>query len=728
MSVPDYNLPPVGQITEDADVVGYLSALAEEARQARSEWEPMVEDNLTVYVYGQSSGPAEDGKIVVNEIQNAVIAQADVQTQEPIQVNLEPVETGEPPLYFWAGPQDQGIMFGLIPAEVADWLDPETGTTRPPVPLDEQAAGFLQSIAIPREASPALPPGATRPEWVVELDDKLVTDVYQSVYDVWAARSDVDEIVEENLLDSNVQGWAWLLFEYDENARRFILTHLPITQVYIDPTSRGVQSAAYALVDIPLDAAAARANYPDLIEHIDNEQYVGTPDPIDGNGTWGNAYNRDFKRPMVNLRVAWIRNQQVPLTKEEAIELGVVQEIVEPLPTFVDGSTPEVGYGQELSAVRGPETPAGDLRGLGVGAGGAAALPGDGGLNGVHHPDPAAGGAAATACILAATGQPVAPGDPDWPTRIGIRQVTQLGKTIVDDRECPFWDFPLLLNVNIPMPGQRPFGIGEPFRLKGVQEAESRTLTGMVEHVDYMAHPTTTMAQTTYDQLCKEYGKAEVGAGTVMVLPDQIFENTKGAPHSITPAPPMSPALPLVFETVKRTIEELSGHTDVMQGRSQAGDSGAKVGMLQQQGSGPMRFKARKTSYMLRRFGKLAVHQLRHLSVDELMMVVSRYPKHLMERIREKAQRIEWDVKVTVSSGAGQKMTNRQLAGMDLQVGAIGMKSYRERVGLDDALEEQRIESQMQKAARMGMVTAPGQEQGGGEKGGEKKSPPNNGA
>jgi hypothetical protein len=82
-----------------------------------------------------------------------------------------------------------------------------------------------------------------------------------------------------------------------------------------------------------------------------------------------------------------------------------------------------------------------------------------------------AGAQPATTCVNAATGQPCYPGDPDWPTRIGVRQLVQLGGRIVDDRECEHWDIPILHNVNIPFPTECPWGQGEPERLKSIQQA-----------------------------------------------------------------------------------------------------------------------------------------------------------------------------------------------------------------------------------------------------------------
>lgn len=263
------------------------------------------------------------------------------------------------------------------------------------------------------------------------------------------------------------------------------------------------------------------------------------------------------------------------------------------------------------------------------------------------------------------------------------------------------------------MPGQRPFGMGEPYRLLSIQKAESQQLTSMVEHCAYFSHPTTFLSQTSADLLAKETGRAFVSPGDTITMPDQMFESAMKAGFvGVVPAPAMSTAVPQVFEMTKALLEDISGHTDVMQGRSQAGDAAAKVETLQAQASGLMRFKGRRTGYMLKRLARLGVHELvRRLTVDDMLRIVSKYKRAIVERVRERGQSIEWNVKVTVSAGAGQKMQNAQLATMYLNAGVIGRRSFSDRVGLDYQTEKQRLEGEMASAARMGMAT-PAQGQG----------------
>jgi hypothetical protein len=330
-------------------------------------------------------------------------------------------------------------------------------------------------------------------------------------------------------------------------------------------------------------------------------------------------------------------------------------------------------------------------------------------------------------CVLAGTSTIVKPGDPLWPTRLGIRQIVGIvgessGGAIVSDGACPFYDIPLLLNVDIPLADDSPFGIGEPQRLKGLQNAESRTLTAMVEHAEYFAHPIAVIPQSVADQLAKEYGSAVVNPGTTLVMPDDLFRTMGGQAHNITQAPPMSTALPTVFETCKAVLQEQSGHTESMRGISNGQDSGKKVELLQSAGSSLMGFKAKKTAHMVRRLVMLQVHELvRRLSVEDLMRIVSRYPKHIVELVKERALSIEWDVKVSVQAGSGIQIQKAQLAMLQYQSQLIGKQSARERMGLDHAHEEQRQDGELAKMARMGVTESPGEP--GQEKGqpGEKK-------
>jgi hypothetical protein len=722
-------LPPIGQITPEteAETIQFLGYLTLEAVEARAPWDDTLDANENTFTYGDENGP-DDSKIIVNEIQNAIVAATDIQTKEPPTATLEPVETGEPPLYWFAGPEEAAaplMLQGLLqPFEVTEWMD-EYGQLQPPTPLDPLIAGYLKSLEVPEEVSPALPPGAIRPDWLVAMDDKLIADTYQIVFDVFWDRCDAERWIRKNLLDTNVWGWNFGLYEFDDTGLTHVLRHLPLKQVYIDPTTDDVGTAAYIGFDLPLDANEARALYPEYTDVIDAEAKDGYPDRPDSQAQWSDTYNRVFRRDMITLRVFWLRNQVVPMGKDEAVALGLVAE---------------VGYGDEQAG----EAPLGDQASDGGGLGEqSASTPVDANLA-ADQSEPVADGGMATAvaddagvapaasghCILIATGQPIEPGDvaAGWPTRLGIRQVTQLGQTrIIDDRETQHAEIPILHNVNIPLPGLRPWGLGEPYRLKAIQRAESTLITSMVQHAKYFASPVSTMSQSMHDALPPEFKDASIKPGLRIVVPDEQWMAVKGQVETITDPPPLSPAHAELFPMIKSLIQEQSGHSEVLQGRTGSdARSGTAIDLLQTAASSMIGFKAQRTGDMVKRMSKLMLHSLVwRLDVDDLEKIVSKYPRHVLEAIHQRARQIEWNVKVVVQAGnGGLNLQKRQQAQMDLQVGAISLEGYREKAGIDSRLEDQRIEAQMQKQARLMGAGMPGQEQQGGQPGQEKKQGP----
>lgn len=677
------NLPPLGQTEDDTEgqVVVYVHGLARESRDAAYPWESVVERNNHLYTYGTDT-PAEalGDSVVVNDIQNAIIAATDIQTKEPPRVTLDPVETGEQPTYWWAGPDHIGIQIGLMPQQVGEWIDPEKVATaieegknpaevtpQAPLPIDPLQAGDLKAVAVASELNPSLMEGSIRPEWLVEFTDRLVAELYQQVFDVLWERSQVDLWNRKNLLDTNIQGWAYGLYEFDDERKRHKLRHLPLFDTYVDPTVSDIADASYAGFDVVVDAGEAAVAYPELADIIEAEANTGHARHPDGFG--GSAqYDHRFERKVVVFRHFWLRHQQLPMSPDEAQTAGLVEQ--QPSPVDLDG------------------TPLGE-----------------------------------PSFIHAETGLPTAPGAPEWPHKIGIRQILILNNRVLDDRESEFADIPILHNVNIPLPGARPYGIGEPFRLRSLQRAASNVLDAMVEYADYFAAPVMTISQSMYNALPENKRDTIGKAGSILILLDDQWMLTGGKPITTTPPPPMPPALAELYPTLKREMEESSGHSEVLQGRagSQA-RSGKAIELLQTSAASMIGFKSARTGDMVKRQAELMLHSIVHrLTVEDIERIISKYPRHILMAVHERAREIEWNVRVSVQAGNGSlQQQKRQLAAMDLQLQAISMEAYREEVGIDHRLEEERIQLQLQKqAAQAATGMAPA---------GEEAPPPEPGA
>lgn len=685
--MPQYQeIPRCGFIGEGDHslVVGYLTDLSQESRDPRAKWELMAEACDNLYTHGvEDPDSIVAGQIIVPRIQNAVMAINEIQLKEPPSATLEPVETGEPPEYYWAGPQGVGLNdpafggLGLATEQVAEWLD-DNGEIQSPLPLNEQHGEFLVATAVPVEAAPMLGPGQVRPHWVVEFNDRLVAEVYQTVLDVFEQRSQIELAIRQFQTDTTIRGWGWMLYEYDDAARRHKVTHLPIGQVHCDPTVRDIAEAAYAGIDLPMDLNAAKACYPYLADVLEEEAATGVPAQPDSGTVWGSQYDRTFMRPMVTLRVFWLRHQVVPMSSDEALALGLVLHVPTPA---TDAPTPP-----------DPTTVTAERDG-GVGPAGETPVPE--GPAGFTLPD----------------GTPVASGDPAWPTRLGVRQLTVIGGKVVDDREAPFHDIPLIHNVNIPLPGSRPYGMGEPWRLKDIQQGESRSVDSMVKHVEFFGNPVTTMSQSMKALLGEDYKDARAVPGLVLTVPDDLYNATGGKVEAIHDPPPISPGHAQLSQHLGQLMDDISGNTEVLQGRPNSQvRSGVATGMLQDAATGVIGFKSKRLRDAVRRLTMFQLHAIVWMvSEDEIAAIVSQYPRHLIRKICERGRRLEWNVTINLDGGTGGlKAQKRAMAAEDLRLGAISRRTYQEQANIDSRLERQRMATEQQQLQQLATIGAPG--------------------
>jgi uncharacterized membrane protein YgcG len=660
-------LPPTGQVTDDnqGQVISYLTALAEEAAGERQKWVTVADLNERIFIYGDVE-PPDDQTILLNDIQGQVVASVTIQGKEPPKVTLEPVETGEEPMYFWAGPDHIGMALGVPPQCMTESIDPMSGEALPIQPMDPMLAGMLLMGEVPEEVSPALMPGQIRPNWIVKVDDNLIARTYQVPFDVLWRRSYIDVFLRNNLLDNNIHGWSFALYEFDEDRKVHVLRQLGVREVFIDPRCRSVQEAEYVMVDLPFDLNAAKQNWPHLAEQLEQAANTGRPQHIDAWTEWSKANARDFKRPIVSLRVAWIRNQPVPVGPEEAVALGYATAVTDP------------ATGEQF--------------------------------------------------IVDREGNELDPMRPGYPTRLGIRQIMQVGSSlVVDDRECETPDIPVLHNVNIPIPGSSPYGMGEPMRQRSIQMAKSGVVDAMVRHAKFFAFPIMNVPQQVLDRLPDEIREAPARPDTVLPWDMETWQATGGKPISFVDPPQMSPALTEVFGVLDGELQAIGGHAPVLQGQTENGVTAARaIEALQATGSSQIAFKAMRLGDMVHHMAVLMLHNIVwRMSVDDLMLIISRYPRTVLEAIHERARLMEWNVNITVQAGnTGLQMTKRQIDGNDVAIGAKSIQTYREDNGIDHDQEERRITIDMMKRAKMAAMLnpQPGPGQESQESGGKNDS------
>lgn len=706
-----------------ANLIAHIQRIAQEATFDRVQWEFAADLNTIIYHYGDDPIP-EPNVVIANEIQNHIIAS---QMQEPPRCSLKPVETGEEGDLYWAGDQAMGIQLGLEPNMVADWLQ-SSQSGQPTLP-DDPTAQSMPPIPIPPgpladQLRLMMETGQIKDTALVEVTDRLMAEVMQRVFDLFWERSDCDRKIGECMLDTDVIGWGWMLYEWDDDYKRHILRQIPIKQMYIDPTVRDIADAAYVGFDLPLDKDEAKKLYPDLAEQIElyRQQNGGQPIRPDSNTNWGQAYERNFQRDIVVLRVFWLPNTAIPLSPEAAVITGKVEvrEIPDETVQFQEGSG-DTGPSDDSVRPAGSDggsddaaAPASDSAGLPdepAGGGGS-----DGSPLGAA---PVAATPVRVAYYLPGTDIEVTPPTsteaipedaPPWPTRIGVREIVQIVNNIVADRECQHWHIPIVHNVNIPIIG-KPYGLGEPFRLVSIQRGRSRMLNSIVQHCEYFKAPIVSVAASVNAALPDSQKKGFVKPGTRFVWPDHLYQAFAGKPFSVQDPPRTPEALITGQDIFKQEMAEQSGHTPVMRGETE-GDvkSGKAINMLQQAAVGVVDFKHRRGSQMIKRLARLMLHSIvNRLECKDIYKIISEYPYHILEAICERAKNSDWDVEVEDASGNSQtKARKKAEAAQDLQMGAISLQTYCEIAGINYHQEKRRRRVEAREAAMAAAGMIPG--------------------
>lgn len=664
-------LPPIGAPIDAGEICAAIMLLKEEARLVRDPYEQWADLSSSYFHYGAAQAPA-DGSIIIQDIQNSVITQTDVQTKEPPTITLEPVDTEEPPIYFCTLDPATATRVGLQPQEFQAGTDP-TGQPLPQQPLSPQSTFALQQLI----AQQQLPPSA-----LIEIGISNITDFYQKIFNVIWQRSNPEAWYYENTLWNNVYGWVTTLYEFDDANKKHIFTNKSLRQVFADPTNSDIDKSAYLILDLDYDAEVAKALHPEWADDI--EQYADPagkitrpPNTLEMGSQVEDVAS--FNRPMVTLTVAFLRDQPVLMPAEEAVAAGKLNKQSVPTGNWThqrDADNPD-----QLNIVE--ET-----------------------RDQLTHPT---------------TGAEVHPPGHDdfdhtqWPTTRATRQITLIAtKSIVLDDTASNYGvdgIPAALNVNIPILG-KPYGIGEPFRLSGMQDGRTRIINATVEHAEYFRSPITEIPIEARQELPEEYQDGHAHPGMVVwARGDLLAKCPNGIARYLTP-PPLPPALMDIDDKLKREINDSNGNMASIQGQApeqQSQLSGVAIGLIQNGAASMASFKAKKAQQMIARIAKLCFHSiLTRMTPADFGQIIKKYPPSVLEYMHGQAQSLEWTVNVTVAAGAGTMLAQKkQEAVSNFKNQLQSRKTTQEVIGVDPSQEDQRMQSEAAEQARIQMQNQP---------------------
>lgn len=668
------DLPPFGTISDDIGThraaVDYLSRFASESHD--SVWAGLIKDaesNARIYEDGYDPKPS-DSAVTANDIQGIVISITDIQTREPMTIVIKPVETRSKPQVYWIGPvvtPEIAIVTGLpiglggVPVLQAGPMGEMVEALAPAEqyePLDEWTAFLVKRAA---------QTGAFPREWVCVMDDRLLADIYQTVFDLMWVESDIDSFVYSNVLMTNIYGFQSAYYGWDSRTQKHIVENFSIREAYLDRSKMEQDKMHAQMFDMVIEVQKAKQLFPEIAPLIDHYATKGQPARVDSNTDWGLQNNRQFQRRTVTLRTAFISDQELPMTEMEAMQHGLVETV---------------------EGMLGPEQ---------------------------HLTDAGwqqATGADAASNILPDGSLPDGP----WPTTVGIRQLATVNESgrIVQDIRCEHACAPILLNVSIPLPG-KPEGQGIPKKLKSMQAADIRLLTALVRYAETFSNPGSMVPDSVAEALKEGLKRTYVDPQETLTAPDHLIERFGENTVMWFRPPPMPDAVPQAMEIMRQKRSESSGRPEVLQGTPpSASSSGRMVEALMAGATSQFSFQAQWTRKMVHRLARLMHYShLWRLELPDVMKIYSALPEQVMAIAIERARSSKWDIYVDVSNGSAgmaDKKLRRAVALNEIRgangESAMSLTTLREEVGLDAEQESLRHRTEMGPA----VMAQPGQE------------------
>lgn len=700
-------LPPIGEITPQNEAqaveaiynrrLGIINSLKQPIKLARmcrkvATWGENVPDEST----------PDECTVIVHKIRQAIETQAGNHLNEPPKVTIEPVETGEYAKWYWCGSPEaakDAVQLGIP-------LDPlylgnvgPGGEVYPPLPLPVQLVKLIKDYA---QAAPDL----IDPTYICKLDDEFTAKTLQKQFDADWRQAQGEKWLRHTVYGNIIEGWKLPLYEFDPaDPRKHLLRRNSIEQTYIAQDCEDIDDAAEAGVDlyIDLDEALAKAKDPAHRDAIvqDVTYTMGSPGE---QGQVPVAYRGLFYRPMVRKIVWWLRNQiqNVPMGEQEAVDGGQVQQAIPPRP----GSLP-------------PPTDAGE----GIQSA-------EGGLRVSDGNDAGAGAtidqAAQPPSYVLPDGTPVDPTHPLWPTtpQTVTARITIIAGRVIEWIVNPLPDIPIMHFRNTIVIG-RPWGVGEPFYAKKLQDVYSKITDDATDHVHYNAHPAREMHQGLYQSMQKEFGQAHIHADDIIPVESQYWNPATPFIRTVEP-PPFPDSSLKIREMIGEDFNDLY-RQDVLAGQSPTPNaSGKMVTALQSAAVGPLNFKAGDISYALEKTAKLMLFSILNLTDPQEISDTTSVPMPLLSLVLERARKRSPNVKVTISTGAGaviqrkrqEMLSYNQQMDPATKMPLASARTTQEALGLDPGVEDRRnLEAVRQTAtvlAPLQQQANPDQQQGGG--------------
>lgn len=665
--------PPPG--SDPATIAQFVDRLVRESDQdkRRQAWAIEADRGLELYLgnHWTTPCPANKLRLVLNRIQNCVIAVCAIQAGDPPRMTFTGRESGDKPLVYLNTeiPEGQKLAQNFIAAGAQN--DDGTPWT-PDKPLNDQWATWLQQQVEQAEMVNAqaqamgLPqqPTSFIPDVIVDVTDQTSAQALQTIFDGQWEMAAGQFVFVENITNKNIFGWQPTLVEFKDDTKEHVLTNVHPKLVFPDPMHTDSKSASYEVYDQPISVEDAKEKYPSLAKLIDESnprqgtiQWIGSSQSSEI-GTYDQAFERD----MVVIRTCWIANMPYPMTPDAAVSAGKLStgEVDTGPKEFLSANNSGIacaGCGQMWQP--GALSPDDSCPGCGAPLGAAPTR------TGYFHPQT---NQEITPTVAGPDGQPVP--HPQWPTRVGIRKIIIIGNAnaLIDDREYEGDEIPLPANRNIAVPFS-PYAQGEPKRLEGLQMAINRLLSALVTHQAYTTYPVELMNEAVADRLSESMKKARTEPDKRLIIPKDLLKDLGGDIKNAIQyldVPEMATDVWKLLDLLLQLIDKEGNQSDVMQGDASANWSGETVKALQTAAAGVIRGKSMFTEFYLKRIATIMAGNITNrMEPADWKKYLGAKPVEAIEALHTRAKSIGVDITIEIKSGSGstkQQQTQNMFA------------------------------------------------------------------
>ena len=274
-------------------------------------------------------------RVQLNRTSTSVVATTSAITESPVEITFHPVETGDPWQYTLkpkaarklalmrdnpAFAQANQVLGTLVQDELhgftTDQLNGEAFID------DARAEWLMENLTDPKTGEPLL----GEDDFFIVNDDQRA-EIAKIIFDNRWHASNCDYFIIEHALYFSIFGFQPMRYQWDTHGQKHILENIHGLSLWPDPLHTLIDNWDYSVFEFYVPLEKAVSIWPQYESEFRNAAEEGKLVKAEGVTIYPSNYeDHEYERRMVQVRIAWIKHEQVPMRLNEALNLGAVVE------------------------------------------------------------------------------------------------------------------------------------------------------------------------------------------------------------------------------------------------------------------------------------------------------------------------------------------------------------------------------------------------------------------